>query len=795
MIDLFGGTSPGSAGGEAVASSREDDDDYAGHSVLNGLVRHTSVSQIKLFDPYSEGCPRKWAFQYIFGFKPKKKTEALEKGTDFAKALESYLKTGKDMLPPVLQPGKRFFPHPGPDLDVEAPLCADKKRAAGLRDKYLAILKLDAKMAERVIEELRSFVLLDAGGVPVFGAPDVRHRRGWYVDADGEQRQDPPGARVAHIDDLKTVGRIEPHVIRKGPKAGTVLESYAKTGAEVCEDTQMLGYAMHAVNYYGDLTHVRLSHIYCNKNKREAQKRTGIISVDTVRERWNKRVVKVVAEMEATAAGAVRPQDVRPNTHACDSFTYVDAEGNTQKGCMHRVYCPLDAAVAVSNLLGKESGMSLLSSFENNAAPTPPSPPAPPPPPPVPGAQVAPMPPTPTPPVPPSAEPLDDAAAHAAAVARQKEELLRQMKATTRHPLEGLEGYKPGQPCNGRGYYVSSDKHGFLPVEPNHSCSVCTRAAAGDEAPQVNPPDAPKPGLMQAADPLPAEEIAKMENPDMKNLATAHADAHAAADAAEKAGKDKKAGGRCPKSGEKIAITKEQIGRAMACPASGCGKTHKIKVDEISIDDKGTVLWQVWSHNLPKDDAPQAHATPTPPTSAPTPPTPPAPTPPTPVASAPTPPAPTPPVPTPQSSNGVAPQPAPPMPPAPVPTPTPPAPVKSDNVVHIVSPSMQVQAQPAQSSLSLFVDVLVERGEQLQPIDTYYAPILRKLETQLGVIDVRAAPNDSPAAYGGWKGMLSAMCRESPPKQGSYFVSSSDEIGVVVVSALVPLASVVYRGL
>ncbi len=55
------------------------------------------------------------------------------------------------------------------------------------------------------------------------------------------------------------------------------------------------------------------------------------------------------------------------------------------------------------------------------------------------------------------------------------------------HPGDVLPkdaGYQPGQPCNGKGHYASSNGQGFIPVEPGHKCSICLPA-------MVVPPDAP----------------------------------------------------------------------------------------------------------------------------------------------------------------------------------------------------------------------------------------------------------------------------------------------------------------
>jgi hypothetical protein len=51
-------------------------------------------------------------------------------------------------------------------------------------------------------------------------------------------------------------------------------------------------------------------------------------------------------------------------------------------------------------------------------------------------------------------------------------------------------GYKPGQPCNGKGYYASANGQGFIAVEPGHMCSACVGPGAINPS-QVLPPDAP----------------------------------------------------------------------------------------------------------------------------------------------------------------------------------------------------------------------------------------------------------------------------------------------------------------
>lgn len=57
-----------------------------------GRMRHlVSVSQIKSFAPSKKGCPRKWAFEKLFGF-PKQESEALIFGTELHWAIEALLR-------------------------------------------------------------------------------------------------------------------------------------------------------------------------------------------------------------------------------------------------------------------------------------------------------------------------------------------------------------------------------------------------------------------------------------------------------------------------------------------------------------------------------------------------------------------------------------------------------------------------------------------------------------------------------------------------------------------------------
>lgn len=505
---------------------------YLGHAITkDGHIRYTSVSAIKSFDKQSDGgCPRKFFYMYKLGVKLAR-TAALDEGADYAEKLEHYLKTGEDVLPPVLQPAKKLFPEPGPDLECEEPL-GDIEKAVKLRD--LMLKGAPGPWPDLLQGEIDDAAGLTFAGIPADGAADCRHTRGEFIDSDRLLKKDPPGTLVVHIDDLKTASRIFPQKIQKGPKAGVIIPAYTKTGAEVCNDVQMLGYARHAIGKYPGMTHARLSLIYANKTKREAEKRTGIISVEQILERTY-RIDQVVEQMKQVAT-ATRIEDVPPNTSACGSFTHVDPNDPTKtlKGCGYRYQCPLHASQVVTNMLGtyKESAMSLFDQVPGAVA-------APPPPP-------APLPP-----------PLDDAA-HAAQVAAERAKLLASFTTTAAVPAPAAVSYgfcsKCGTPLtnmnassmpNGTTLHIGCAANAAPPapqVVVGHNDVVYGVVVPPSLPIAVNPPDQPKaPDLIAAAGPVPPEEIAQIDDPELRARTESHAAEHArraaAAAAAEEAAK------------------------------------------------------------------------------------------------------------------------------------------------------------------------------------------------------------------------------------------------------------------
>ncbi|WP_223645516.1 PD-(D/E)XK nuclease family protein [Corallococcus sp. EGB] len=93
----------------------------------------------------------------------------------------------------------------------------------------------------------------------------------------------------------------------------------------------------------------------------------------------------------------------------------------------------------------------------------------------------------------------------------------------------------------------------------------------------------------------------------------------------------------------------------------------------------------------------------------------------------------------------------------------------------------------AAHGLSLFVDCVPNCPAEL--LSGYVGRVVARIEQECGVVDIRVAPNDSPLAYGKWKGVLAATIRAEPPEPGTYAALgvAGSELMQVAVEALEPL--------
>lgn len=778
---------------------------FLGRAILNGQIRFLSVSQVVAFDPAQEGgCPRRWAFQKLFG-KKEEETEAQRKGKEFAKSLEHYLKTGEDVLPPILLAGKHLLPKPGPDLEVEKDLAGSPERtlqAIKLRDAYFA--SEHAHGRKLIAEQIRHIAGLTACDVPFIGASDYRHRRGEFIDMDAILKREAPGMRVAEVGDHKTTARINDHTTRNG----TFQAGYAKTVEQVLAHPQMVGYAVHASNIYPDLTHVRLSHnYYQTKGVATAAKRTGLITVEDARRTWETRIEPIVREMVDIARAAKKPEDVPTNLYSCVQF---------KRECVHAPYCdrPNMTVAHLFQIKTEPQGGSMSQSLFSQMNGVSPSPTVAQPPPPPPqagtaetGAGTAPAPtslfaqassaalPPPPPPAPPP-PPMSDAERQAIIEAERQ-----RLMADDSQRLSGVDGYAPGQFCNGRGWYENQQTGvGFVPVEQGHRCPSCAPPQAVPHVGAINPPDSPPADPIAHAAPLPPETIAQLEDPVLKQKAEAHAAEAAKREAAE-TNKKEKASGRCSEGGKEITLTEHQkMARDIACPT--CGKTWKGQARQkaLKVTDSG-VIWTVPKHESLKVESaapPAETAQPTLPQMEPPPP----PTPP--VMMAPPPP---PPPAVPQIAEGatatsmVATSPpafaVPPLPPPPPPVPTvtaPPAPV-IDPSFHTAPIAATVAPVAPAPKRTLYIDCVVDKGDAAS-LDPWLLDIVRTLEQRYKVDDIRLAPNDTELGYGRWKGALAVAVKYNLPPAGTYVIrgTATSEITSVVADELANFCDTVVRG-
>jgi len=678
---------------------------FSKRAVLDGKIRFLSVSQLQKFDPNVDGgCNARWAFQYMLG-KKEEQTDAQRKGEEYAKQLENYLKTGQDALVPELRAGKHLLPRPGADLDVEQSFTLlnttgnkdeDFKIIVSLRDQVL-------RGAAGALDELRERAGLLACDIPFIGAPDVRHRRGEYIDPAGVLRREEHGDRVVENIDHKTTSRINDHAKR----SGEIDKGWAKSVEQIEGDHQLNGYGKVALKKHPGAEYVRNSlNYYQTKHGYAADKRTILIPAERIHRHWSECVEPIVRTMASVAAAKI--EDIERNPRSCNAF---------RRRCTHYDYCKPDLSVFElfdTKRNGEEKMPSLFDTVNDTSAN---------------GVSAAP------PPIPPR---LSDAEYE-----RQKEEAKARLAA---------EGASYGN-C-GCGAALSAANASRLPsgVVKHIGCPAA-----------VNPPDQPKPDFASSANPLPREEIEKIENPELRARAEAHAAAVEAAKPPElPTAPGQKKSGKCEGSGKSVTLSPKEIAaKKKACPE--CGKEVKI-----TVGDDFTILMP--GHFPPKGEAAsQSQAAQEPP-------------PPLPSAAKPD-----------QQTAGYA------------------AVIQSQAAAALPEipaiPSVAEAPPPLPKSspptiataqgIVLYVDIFFEKGEAPASLDDWYLDCIRTLEKRYEVSDIRMAPNNSDIGYGRWKGALAAVCKSNLPPPGEYQIRgmATSEFVPVIVEALTPHCSKVRRAI
>lgn len=261
-----------------------DDREFLGHAVENGVLRFLSVSATEKADPLSDGCYKRWANRYVFGFKEdesEQSAEAKEKGIGLHARIAEYEKTGKMVLDPLEQKGLHFIPTPGPDLWVEQPF--------------------------HRVEGTKISSSLYAAGVPFIGYIDLGHGR--LTNKGGEEGpdyRDPVG--TYEVIDWKRKGNA------KDRNGGLTY----KQAFQLVRTVQMAGYGRVVANTQPSASYVRLSHGYFFEKGEQPKKVTKLHVIDDALETWNR--VESVARSLKDIARETDINKVPGNLLACDTY-------------------------------------------------------------------------------------------------------------------------------------------------------------------------------------------------------------------------------------------------------------------------------------------------------------------------------------------------------------------------------------------------------------------------------------------------------------------------------------------
>jgi hypothetical protein len=340
------------------------------------FMRYASVSQITAFNPDQfGGCNRAWWYSKIMRLE-RPQTAAQDLGVEIHKQIETYLTTGEDVLGIVARAGFRFLPKPGADLGVEIPFgdeiiveMFDKQRQLETHIEEVGGGRYDQNYAELAkwendnLKTVRPNYLIADGNVPILGAIDVVNERGEWLDNDGRLWLTPDEPEVV---DWKTSADID---------------KYAKTGPELIDTDQMIGYAKYASQRYPRANQIRISHGYFQtRGAPRAKKVSTLVGLDIIESRWQ-HIEKRVREMKHVA----RETDVTKipaNLDACSAYRGCAFAGQCPRAMKSTIMAAFHAAEKTEN---KGTRMGLLDKLRKGeslapatpvANPTPAKPPA-----------------------------------------------------------------------------------------------------------------------------------------------------------------------------------------------------------------------------------------------------------------------------------------------------------------------------------------------------------------------------------------------------------------------------------
>jgi hypothetical protein len=122
----------------------------------------------------------------------------------------------------------------------------------------------------------------------------------------------------------------------------------------------------------------------------------------------------------------------------------------------------------------------------------------------------------------------------------------------------------------------------------------------------------------------------------------------------------------------------------------------------------------------------------------------------------------------------------------------------STEIANLRAAGALMDGETITAGIHLFTDgvPIKTAANDARPLDPYVDSLERALrEKYVPAGDIRCAPDESPLAFGKWRGVLAAFARQSPPAAGTYYVDTRGrEIVEVVVDALRPQCVTFVRG-
>jgi hypothetical protein len=269
-------------------------------------IRYFSPSALMAADPgTSEGCLRRYWFEYRKGLKPEQQTwQTL--GTELHAQNEQYLLTGeKHHMGSLALSGLHMLPKP---FTVDPRI-----------------------MVEHEIGGTLETAPLRASGIPVAGYIDCIHWQGTNSGTgDIMDVVDPEG--TVEVCDFKTTSN----------------EKYIKTPQEMSRTLQMTIYGKWAL-VTRQAEQVRLSHAYYITKGRHTPRKVSLrVHRDQIDERWE--YVERLASSLVEVVKEDNPDKVPGNTKACDAY----------RGCPHQSYCSAYSHNSLASVLGTDFAASLL---------------------------------------------------------------------------------------------------------------------------------------------------------------------------------------------------------------------------------------------------------------------------------------------------------------------------------------------------------------------------------------------------------------------------------------------------